>query len=78
MDVYDNAGGVRHYTASGWVDGALNLKSTATKGYVDRFVFRRLDDARYQVAYDHKSAPGRWKRGDALICTRTYTPAVQP
>lgn len=75
-DVYDNAGGVRHYTSLGWSNDTLSLENTATKGYVDRFVFRRLGDSRYRVAYDHKNAPGPWKHGDVLTCTRIPAPST--
>lgn len=71
--VFDNGGGVRHYTASGWIGDRLTLVNTATRGYRDRFVFRRLGSAAYQVDYAHLDATGAWRAGDTLRCTKALS-----
>lgn len=72
VGIYGNAGSMRQYTSSGWENDTLSLHNIATRGYIDRFVFRRLGKNRYRVTYDHKRGSGPWQHGDALVCARVH------
>ncbi|MBD8874606.1 hypothetical protein [Rhodanobacter sp. DHB23] len=74
VTVFDNGGGLRHYASAGWNGDALALENTAGTGYIDRFDFRRLDAATYQVDYSHRDKAGAWRTGDTLRCTKPATP----
>ena len=76
VTVFDNTGGVRHYVSSGWTGTTLSLRSTATTGYTDRFVFQRSSDARYQINYAHLDGRGAWQPGDELTCRRDAWPSA--
>lgn len=75
VTLFDNGGGLRHYATAGWRGDALALENTARAGYLDRFDFRRLGAASYQVSYSHRDAHGAWRLGDRLRCTRLAAPA---
>lgn len=74
VSVFDNGGGLRHYRTDGWHGDALTLENTARAGYIDRFGYRRLDAASYQVDYSYRDARGAWRLGDSLRCTRRAAP----
>ena len=74
VTVFDNTGGVRHYVSPGWTGTTLSLRNTATSGYIDRFVFRRSNDAQYRVSYAHLDGRGAWQPGDELTCRRDAGP----
>lgn len=67
--VFDNSGGKREYTSTGWYRNRLELQNVATRGYVDRFTFQRRGDRQYRVIYAHRTENRRWKIGDTLDCT---------
>ena len=68
--VFDNFGGERRYTSSGWVGDTLTLENVATSGYLDRFVFQRHGDDAYRVTYTYRNRSGTWQLGDEQSCTR--------
>jgi hypothetical protein len=72
--VFDNGGGLRHYASAGWNGDTLVLENTASSGYIDRFSFRRLDNASYQLDYSHRGRNGAWQPGDSLRCTKPAPP----
>ena len=70
VTVFDNFGGARRYTSSGWVGDALTLENIATSGYLDRFAFQRLGDDAYRVTYTYRNGNAAWRLGDSARCTR--------
>ena len=68
--VFDNFGGERRYTSSGWVGDTLTLENIATGGYLDRFVFQRHGADAYRVTYTYRNRSGAWQLGDEQSCTR--------
>lgn len=68
--VFDNFGGDRRYTSSGWVGDTLTLENIATSGYLDRFAFQRHGDDAYRVTYTYRNRSGAWQLGDEQSCTR--------
>jgi hypothetical protein len=65
----DSTGGVRRFRADGWHGNELTWDHTGTDVIDERFVYRRLDDASFEVAYDRHAADA-WQRVDALTCRR--------
>lgn len=74
VTIFDNSGGTRRYTSSGWKGAKLILENTARAGHVDRFAYRRRDEAHYVVSYAHRDGTGAWRPGDELTCTREARP----
>jgi hypothetical protein len=70
VTTFDNFGGARRYVSPGWVGDTLALENTATRGYLDRFAFRRLGDATYRVTYTYRNGGAAWRLGDSLRCTK--------
>lgn len=68
--IFDNHGGHRRYSSSGW-DGATWIWQNVTKaGHTDRFVFERMGDSGYRVTYASRDADGAWQPKDTLNCER--------
>lgn len=62
----DSSGSVRRYHADGWHGADLIWEHSEA---ADRFLYHRLDDARFEVAYDRHTADA-WQRVDTLTCQR--------
>lgn len=67
--IYDNFGGQRKLTSSGWDDKQLTwlLESPGTAG-TQRFVFKRETPEQLMVNWEVKGANSDWQIGDTLTC----------
>jgi hypothetical protein len=71
--IFDNFGGARKFTASGWSDNALIWNGetpNTTPAVLERFVFRRIDSGQFVVNYEVKKASAGWVIGDTLTCKK--------
>lgn len=68
--IADSAGGVRRFRSDGWHGNELIWERSDAAATSDRFVYRRLDDASFEVGYDTRAADA-WRRVDLLTCHRT-------
>jgi hypothetical protein len=72
LSIYDNFGGQRLFTSSGWQDAALTFETHALLAPVtrqERFIYKSLtSDAGYSVEYQVLDKSGTWKMGDVLEC----------
>lgn len=63
----DSSGGVRRFRSDGWRGDELRWDRSDTAD--DRFTYRRLDAASFEVSYDRRVADA-WQRVDTLTCHR--------
>jgi hypothetical protein len=75
--IYDNFGGARKFTSSGWSENTLiwaGESHTASPAALERFVFRRADSGRgpgqFVVNYEVKRGSADWAIGDSLTCRK--------
>ena len=72
LSIYDNFGGQRLFTSSGWQDAALTFETHALLAPVtrqERFIYKSLTSgAGYSVEYQVLDKAGTWKMGDVLEC----------
>jgi hypothetical protein len=70
--IFDNYGGARHFTSTGWQDQSLTWNADIATGATapaERFVFRK-DSATQMTVNWEVSRDSSWKIGDTLTCTR--------
>jgi hypothetical protein len=70
-DIYDNFGGVRRFTSSGWEGNSLTWAGEAPAGASmpeERFVFERNGDSQFTVTWQVRKPGADWTTGDHLIC----------
>jgi hypothetical protein len=69
--IFDNSGGARHFTSSGWQDQSLtwnaDIAPVATAP-AERFVFRKDSGTQMTVNWE-VNRDSSWKVGDTLTCT---------
>jgi hypothetical protein len=71
--IYDNFGGARKFTSSGWSENAMIWAGESLKASpvaLERFVFRRVDSGQFLVNYEVKRGPDDWAIGDTLTCKK--------
>jgi len=72
LSIYDNFGGQRLFTSSGWHDAVLTFETHALLAPAtrqERFVYGSLASGPgYSVEYQVLDKAGTWKMGDVLEC----------
>jgi hypothetical protein len=71
--VYDNFGGVRKFTSSGWTGDKLIWLGETSKTdppTVQRFVYRRDNPSQFVVNWEVKKGTADWAVGDTLTCKK--------
>jgi len=71
--VYDNFGGVRRFTSSGWAEDKLIWMGESSKTdppAVQRFVYSRDNPARFVLNWEVKKGAADWAIGDTLTCKK--------
>lgn len=71
--VYDNFGGVRKFTSSGWADDKLTWLGEPSKSdppRLERFVYKRDSQAQIEVNWEVKKGSADWAIGDTLTCKK--------
>ncbi|HMD37783.1 MAG TPA: DUF1579 family protein [Candidatus Acidoferrum sp.] len=71
--VYDNFGGVRRFTSSGWADNTLVWLGETSKTdppAVQRFVYKRDNPNQFVVNWEVKRGTDDWQIGDTLTCKK--------
>lgn len=74
--IYDNFGGARKFTSSGWTENTLiwaGETPKASPATLERFVFQRSDSGgqgQFVVNYEVKRGSADWAVGDTLTCKR--------
>jgi len=72
LSIYDNFGGQRLFTSSGWQDAVLTFETHALLAPLtrqERFIYKSLaKGAGYSVEYQVLDKTGTWKMGDVLEC----------
>jgi hypothetical protein len=72
MTINDNGGGARTFESGGWSDGAVTFVRTISAEPLreERFVFTRLSDNSFRMAYEVHVAPKDWRMIDQLVFER--------
>jgi hypothetical protein len=72
MTINDNGGGARTFEGGGWNDGAVTFLRTISVEPLreERFVFTRLAENRFRMAYEVHVAPKDWRMIDELVFER--------
>ena len=70
MVVLDNFGGARHFVSDGWRGATLVWTGDAQVTPAQRFVYTRLDAARFRVDWEVSRDGKPFAMGDTLTCTR--------
>jgi hypothetical protein len=72
MTLNDSGGGARTFTSDGWTGGALTFARTVSNEPLreERFVFTRLSDNSFRMAYEVHVAPQEWRMVDTLVFDR--------
>jgi hypothetical protein len=71
--IYDNFGGVRKFTSSGWVEDKLIWLGEPSKTEpprLERFVYKRDSSAQIEVNWEVKQGTKDWAIGDTLTCKK--------
>jgi hypothetical protein len=68
--IIDSSGGVRRFRSDGWHGTELTWDHSDTAVSDERFVYHRLDDASFELAYDRLAADA-WQRVDTVTCHRS-------
>jgi len=71
--VYDNFGGARKFTTSGWAEDKLIWLGESSKTdppTVQRFVYKRDNPSQFVVNWEVKKATADWAVGDTLTCKK--------
>jgi len=71
--VYDNFGGVRKFTSTGWADDKMIWLGEATKTdppAVQRFVYKRDNPSQFVLNWEVKKGTADWVIGDTLTCKK--------
>jgi hypothetical protein len=72
LTIYDNFGGMRLFTSSGWSNGVLTFDEKtllAPPARQERFVYKQIARG-YSVEYDVLDKTRSWKMGDTLDCLK--------
>jgi hypothetical protein len=80
LTIYDNFGGSRLFTSSGWQDSALVFDERPLVGVAarqERFIYKLLPARGYSVEYQVLDESHAWKMADLLTCTRSPAAAVE-
>ena len=71
--IFDNFGGVRRFTSSGWVDDKLTWLGEPSKSEpprLERFVYKRDSSTQIEVNWEVKQGAKDWAIGDTLTCKK--------
>jgi hypothetical protein len=71
--IYDNFGGVRKFTSSGWTDDKLTWLGEPSKSdtpRLERFVYKRDASTQIEVNWEVKQGAKDWAIGDTLTCKK--------
>jgi hypothetical protein len=71
--IYDNFGGVRKFTSSGWTDDKLTWLGEPSKSdppRLERFVYQRDSPTQIEVNWEVKQGAKDWSIGDSLTCKK--------
>jgi len=71
--IYDNFGGVRKFTSSGWADDKLTWLGEPSKSdppRLERFVYQRDTPTQIVVNWEVKAGAKDWSIGDTLTCKK--------
>jgi len=71
--IYDNFGGVRKFTSSGWADDKLIWLGEPSKSdppRLERFVYKRDTPTQIEVNWEVKQGAKDWAIGDTLTCRK--------
>jgi hypothetical protein len=71
--LYDNFGGVRKFTSSGWADDKLTWLGEPSKSdppRLERFVYKRDSPTQIEVNWEVKPGAKDWAIGDTLTCKK--------
>jgi hypothetical protein len=71
--VYDNFGGARKFTSSGWAEDKLIWLGESSKTdppAVQRFVYKRDTPSQFVVNWEVKKGTADWVVGDTLTCKK--------
>jgi hypothetical protein len=71
--IYDNFGGVRKFTSSGWADDKLTWLGEPSKSdppRLERFVYKRDSPTQIEVNWEIKKGTADWAIGDTLTCKK--------
>jgi len=71
--IYDNFGGIRKFTSSGWTDDKLVWLGEPSKSdppRLERFVYKRDSPSQIQVNWEVKQGAKDWAIGDTLTCKK--------
>lgn len=71
--VYDNFGGVRKFTSSGWMEDKLIWLGETSKTdppTEQRFVYKRDSPSQFVLNWEVKKGTADWAIGDTLTCTK--------
>jgi hypothetical protein len=71
--IYDNFGGVRKFTSSGWTEDKLIWLGETSKTdppSVQRFVYTRSSPSQFAVNWEAKKGNAGWAVGDTLTCKK--------
>lgn len=71
--LYDNFGGVRRFTSSGWVGDKLIWIGESSKtdaATVQRFVYKRDNPSQFALNWEVKKGAADWAIGDTLTCKK--------
>ena len=71
--VFDNFGGARKFTSSGWMNDELiwaGEASTTSPATIERFIYKKDGPGQLIVNWEVKKGPADWRVGDSLTCKR--------
>ena len=71
--IYDNFGGVRKFTSSGWAEDKLIWLGEPSKSdppRLERFVYKRDSAGQIEVNWEVKQGTKDWSVGDTLTCKK--------
>lgn len=71
--IYDNFGGVRKFTSSGWSDDKLTWLGEPSKSdspRLERFVYKHDSPTQIEVNWEVKKDSSDWAIGDRLTCKK--------
>lgn len=72
MTLNDSAGGARTFTSDGWNDGSvIFIRTISTEPLrAERFVFKRVSDLSFHMAYEFRAGEQPWRMVDQLTFER--------
>jgi hypothetical protein len=76
MTLNDSGGGARTFTSGGWGDGSVIFVRTISTDPLreERFVFRRIGDQSFHMAYEVHAGEQPWRMIDQLTFERRLSP----